>query len=212
MKKLTLGAIALAASTMIGSAASHADYIGYVFTGLNPNPGASAASNATLAQFTALGGAAAADATFTTNVINFFANDSTTTTVGTFFGNCVGAGCNDVLNGTYTFIQNTNGTLTQAPGGGAVATITHDDGVEVARNGSIVFSQPGPNPASSANVPWGAGAGALTLSYGECCQGPAELVANFQQVAAAVPEPASLALLGAALAGFGVMRRRRKTV
>jgi hypothetical protein len=33
----------------------------------------------------------------------------------------------------------------------------------------------------------------------------------FEFVKAAVPEPTSMAILGAALAGFGVLRRRRKT-
>ena len=33
----------------------------------------------------------------------------------------------------------------------------------------------------------------------------------FEFVKVGVPEPASMAILGAALAGFGVLRRRRKT-
>ena len=74
MKKLTLGAIALAASTMIGSAASHADYIGSVWTGQRPG----AATDATIAQ-TQGGGllfGVAPTATFRVNSINFSVRNS----------------------------------------------------------------------------------------------------------------------------------------
>ena len=53
------------------------------------------------------------------------------------------------------------------------------------------------------------GAQQITVLFGECCGPPSALISNIDN--ARFPEPASLAILGVALAGFGVMRRRRKT-
>ena len=207
MKKLTLGAIALAASTVIGSAASHADYIGSVWTNV---PGA--ASLATVANKPLT----APNATFTTTSINYTVRNSDAATVGSFLASggttCVGAGCGTTLDNSYFFIQTAPGFLstnTNTPI--TLASITHDDGVQLI--GSVdgtIISSPGPTPSITSTGPWSAPQ-TVQLAYGECCAGPAVLQATLGERAVA-PEPTSLAILGAALAGFGVvMRRRRKT-
>jgi hypothetical protein len=207
VKKLTLGAIALAASTMIGSAASNADYIGFVFTGET-----GAATNATIAQFAALGGAAAADATFTVPSINFSVPNSDAATVGMFVGaSCVGVGCSATLDNSYFFIQTAPGFLstnTNSPIN--TVSIMHDDGVQLQGSvNGLIIDAPGPTSPETSTGPWSAPQ-TIMLSYGECCSGPAILQPTLGETAVSTPEPASLAILGAALAGFGIMMRRRR--
>src|SRR3954453_15097448 len=81
MKKLTLGAIALAASTVIGSAASHATFVGQIF--LN-DPAAS-----DLSTFT---GAGTDGGTFITHAFNFNLQPGSPNTIGAFLDSCTG--CN----------------------------------------------------------------------------------------------------------------------
>jgi hypothetical protein len=100
MRKFVLRAIAVAVFTLIGSAVSHADFVGSVWVGV---PGA--ASHATIAQ---AGGLGAPDATFRTSSINFAVGDSNIFTVSDFlaFGGavCAGAGCGAALNDSYFLI------------------------------------------------------------------------------------------------------------
>jgi len=209
MRKQILGAAALAICTVVGSAASHADLFGSIWTGV---PGA--ASDATVAQAAGLG---APNATFTATAatgLNFFSPDSTLDTVSGFLASggvtCTGAGCGDTLNDSYFLITNAPGFLATAPGGGSgFATVIHDDGVQLAGSiDGLILDAPDPT-GPVADFGFLSGPQSIQLAYGECCGGPAVLISDLGQTP--VPEPASLAILGTVLVGFGVMRRRRKS-
>jgi len=196
-------------------------YTGYLWINV------SAASDATVAQATTLG-LGTANIVFTTTAINFdlggpqapatvqqflnansaainFVSGNTAANLNATF--TTNSGPNALIDGGYILFTGTTGLTA----GSNSFSVSHDDGAELAVNGSTVFSSPGPqsegppstgtyNAATSGNY-------GFELAYGEVNGTPA--VIQFSPTLA-TPEPSTLAIAGLGALGFGAYHYRRR--
>ncbi len=111
------------------------------------------------------------------------------------------------------------GTVVQFTGlvtvtNGQTFTAGHDDGLNLVIGGTSVIHEPGGSRFAVTTDTYTGPSGNLpfVLTYGECCGSPGILQISlpFTPPVASVPEPASMLVLGGALAGMGMVRRRRK--
>ncbi len=152
-----------------------------------------------------------ADVSFTTSGINFGATGATIATwvASNSFpvNNLVDSVPGVLMDPTiWLFVGNASFTSPDS------FDITHDDGATLVINGQTVINQPGPtSPVVTTGTYTGPAGGSLPFSiiYAECCGGPAVLQTDLVGPEnAPVPEPGTVALMGAALLGIAVLRRK----
>ena len=165
----------------------------------------------TLAQAAGLG---AADVTATVGGIDFSTGDSAGTTVGQWLGDP--SISTDILNDAYMLF--TGDIYLEA--GDNLFTIAHDDGLQLSLDGGIGLVVDTPGPTAPTTTPFtitapSAGTYHFTMSYGECCAGPAVLQWFYKEggpVGQAVPEPATWAMMLIGFGGIGFQMRRRRAI
>lgn len=134
---------------------------------------------------------------------------------------CAGAGCttNPDSSGTANEVSTTNRSTwflfeyTLGQNVNQSLTITHDDGIELLVNGVLETPVAAEGPTSSTPTTFtfsGLAGQRVDLLYDECCGLPAVLTANLPGETPAVPEPASMVLLGSMLIGSTLVWRRRR--
>ena len=129
--------------------------------------------------------------------------------------NCIGAICNQLMD--YSIPPDQFGTLIRMTGSvtvnnGDQFTVTHDDGLTLIINGMDLGFSPGPTSPTTSTQTWNGPSGTFgfELVYGECCGAPAVLQTSLPLQG--VPEPGTVALIGAGLLGLGVIGRRRISI
>ena len=157
--------------------------------------------------------------TFTySGVLDFGTSSGTSTTIASFLGS--GSGTVSDLDLSFGNLQNSKGSI-----GNSTATTTfylfeglsaftagtfdiaHDDGVLVLDDGVELGGRAGPTSQVGTSVS-GFNSGIVSFLYVSTNSDPSVL--RVDSDVSPVPLPAGVLLMGTALAGFGVMRRRKK--